>query len=148
MFNPALAMAHYYIQIYYHRRSSILRVKQRIVQIRGSIVSVRALLRPRGRSAVRGRDWPVGGRGSYHDVHVQPVGAKAEHALGLRGEVGEVRREHRRRYLRGSHGCLRLGSGGSPVVVVEVGTDQGRRCFVEFGSGRGIGGSRSPRASR
>jgi hypothetical protein len=110
---------------------STLRTKESIVQIRGSIVSVRALLRPRGRSAVRGWDWPEGVRGSYHDVHVEPVGAEAEHTLSLGGEVGEVRREHRRRYLRSRHGWSLPGGFSVAVVfffensvaVVEVGTE-------------------------
>lgn len=37
----------------------------------------------------------------YHDVHVEPIGAKFEHALGLRCQIGEVRRQHRRCYFRG-----------------------------------------------
>lgn len=62
----------------------------------GSRILIEPLL-PRGSE---GGGEARGGSLTYHDVHVEPVGAEADHPVGLRGEVGEVGREHRRRYLR------------------------------------------------
>lgn len=36
---------------------------------------------------------------AYHDVHVEPICAAVQHSLSFRGQIGEVRGQHRRRYL-------------------------------------------------
>jgi len=89
------------------------------------------------------------GRGSYHDVHVEPVGAEAEHALGLRGEIGEVRWEHRRCYLRRRHDRS-LPAGSLPptiswwrsmvVVGVGLGWGEGAHWGKTISSGRRLPG--------
>lgn len=46
---------------------------------------------------------------AYHDVHVEPVGAKTEHTLGFGSQVGEVGGEHRGCDLRRRHRNLGQG---------------------------------------
>lgn len=47
-------------------------------------------------------DYREGGRKihQYHNVHVEPIGSQLDHPLGLRCQIREVRRQHRRGNLR------------------------------------------------
>ena len=58
----------------------------------------------------------------YHDVHVEPVGAETDHALGFGSQIGEVGGEHRGRDFRRRH----RNPSGRDDGVKERNSDEGR----------------------